>query len=174
MMTRKDLQKRLGVSEDQLYRLDSAIRPVLEPRDLRGGSRGSAIQYDPQAISLFERAMELQSRGTALSDLESALESELNGAHEPHQNGHDEDARNSADPARILVDELRERINEYQRREERWEAERQRLLAMLEDRDDQLKALMPGRSEDHNSEPVANVNERMGRWQALRYAVFGR
>ncbi|MFB6271979.1 MAG: hypothetical protein ABEL51_03690 [Salinibacter sp.] len=173
MMTRKDLQKRLGISEDQLYRLDSAIRPVLEARGLRGGSRGSAIQYDPQAISLFERAMELQSRGTALSDLVNALESELGGTHESHQNGHDEDARNSADPARMLVDELRERISEYQRREERWEAERQRLLAMLEGRDEQIRALMPGRSEDHTPAPD-NGTSRMGRLQALRYAILGR
>lgn len=172
-MTRKDLQKRLGVSQDQLYRLDSAIRPVLETRDLRAGSRGSAIQYDPQAISIFERAIELQSRGTALSDLADALGSELIGTHERHQNAHDEDARNPADPAaRMLVEELRERISEYQRREERWEAERQRLLEMLEGRDEQIRALMPGRSENHTSTPDSG-KDRVGRLQALRYALFG-
>ena len=136
MMDLKAVQDRMGLSRDQLRRLFDAIRPVLEERSLAHAAQGRAIQIDPQAIPIFERANDLKARGVALKSLADALRSEIEHDDEPHENGHNRSAHNPAEacPSWQAKAELIEYLkSELESRDEtiRWLRERVETLEPL-------------------------------------------
>ena len=78
----------------------------------------------------------------------------------------------SAEPLQLLVEELRARIEDLKRREEDLRRERDQLLALLEAKEEQMKALLPGPPSEGESGILPGP--RLSRWRALRYALLGR
>lgn len=168
MLTINDLADRLGLSVPQTRRLLRSVDSVVQSGVSRG--RSNQIRISTDVVGILDRARSLWiDSGLTLDDLPDALSAELNSDN-PASDGA---SRLSSSHEGDLPEGWRRYVEHLEAELTKRDRERDRLLAMLEGRDEQIRALMPGRSEDHVPAPEGG-NGRMGRLQALRYAVFGR
>lgn len=195
MFNVKELAKRLGLTEWQTRKLVYACRPLLEGQQgwLGYGQNGELL-IGTGALALLERAKELKLAGTPGKALAARLAEEL-GKPLPEADGKGRQTPASPaatpnpnstsnptarDPRDELIEELRARIQDLKQREEDLQAERDRLLKIIENQAEQLRALMPGPGTGSGPEPKASPAQgtgagiRIGRWRALRYALLGR
>lgn len=195
------LADRLGISVDQVRYLLDQLGPVLDPFQRRGNK--NKILVSQAGLPVLERAIQLKKDGLALEsirdliseELQSKSQSETNTesqhATEPSQTEMPNDSQilqSDSEPflSNILIEELRNRIRDKDQqirdlKEEKEKAyeDRDRLFAMLENRDDQIKALMPGKPEIAESPESDEPKEQSGnnkpsRLRALTYALFGK
>lgn len=149
MLTLKELQTRLGMSEWPVRRMLDAVAPLLQGQLHR--KPGQPLQVDSAALGLLERAKVLMERGTARGDLVQVLQGELQGMERANVNANS-NASKSEQSDGELVAELR------------------RVIDRLEHDNDWLKA----RLEERMTALPANSQGRLTRLQALRVVLLGR
>ena len=161
MLELKAVADRVGLSEHQVRRLLRALDPVLQGLSKRG--RDNRILLEDGAVAILDRAVALWRGGLPLRDLSQTVGQEMGGG--------PTDGRNGFVPNRD--EPVPHHCPAYEARQElvrELKTDKDRLLAMLEDRDQQILALMPG-----PSEPRSNGKENgLSRWRALRFALLGR
>lgn len=167
MYEKADLQRMTGFSTDQLNDRLGRLRPHFG-NDFHSGKRSKVLVTERVAAAL-RRMRELEDDGLGPQDAIGRILSELD---EPQENGHSGDSEGW----RMLAEERQQMIKSLQQ-------ERDRLLGIIEDQSDQIRALMPGRSEDHGAAAATSGDVRqrsadgksshMSRWEAFRYALFG-
>lgn len=148
MLTLKELQIRLGMSEWPVRRLLDALAPLLQGQLHR--KPGQPLQVDSAALGLLERAKVLMERGTARGDLVQVLQGELQGLERVNANASSDAGK--SEQTDDLVAELR------------------RVIERLETDNDWLKA----RLEERMVALPANSQGRLSRLQALRVVLLGR
>lgn len=161
MMTIKDLQARLGMTEWPVRRLLDAVAPLLQAQLHR--KPGQPLQVDPAAIGLLERAKILMDRGTPRAQLVEVLQAELQPQQQTSANGSGDAGKSEQTPLHPastsgeLVAELRRQI-------ERLEDDKAWLQRLLEEQAAQLQAALPA---------VSEGRQRMGRLAHLRAFFTG-
>lgn len=138
-----DLERMTGLTENQLRDRLSLLSPIVGD-DLQRGSRGKILVGD-RTLAALRRMIELEREGLSPKVAQNRIMSELN---QPHPNGEN----STGDLWRRLLEEKDARIADLQ-------AERDRLLKLLEDLQARIPALPPA---------------RLSRWQALKIALLGR
>lgn len=140
-----DLERMTGLTENQLRDRLSLLSPIVGD-DLQRGSRGKILVGD-RTLAALRRMVELEREGLSPKVAQNRIMSELG---QPHPNGEN----STGDLWRRLLEEKDARIADLQ-------AERDRLLKLLEDLQARIPALPP-------------AAPKLTRWQALRLALFGR
>ena len=162
MLTIQDISKRFGLSEKSVRRRLDSLGTVISQHLVTG--RQNAILFPDAAISIFDRLIQLEAQdklspGAALEKLNNELANGGNPVSEQRGNGGPTTPGASPDLVAVLSGQIQD-----------LRSERDRLLAIVENQGDQIKALMPG-----PSEPRPNGRENgFTRWRALRYAMLGR
>ena len=145
MYTLADLERITGLTENQLRDRLSLLSPIVGD-DLHRGSRGKILVGD-RALAALRRMIELEQEGLSPKVAQSRIMGELA---QPHPNGQS----SSDDLWQRLLAEKDARIADLQ-------AERDRLLKLLEDLQARIPALPP-------------AAPQLSRLQALKIAILGR
>jgi len=164
-MTIADLRQRFSLSDKAVRRRLDALAPVIAPFVSRG--ENNAILLSDAGVAIFDRLIQVE-RETKRG-LRAAAEvviSEVRNGREP-----EDKPGTNADNLSVRRDEvielLRAQVEDLRR-------ERDRLLAMLEAKEEQIKALMPGPSAPPSSGEGGIPHPGLSRWRALKYALLGR
>lgn len=156
-----DLRRRFGLSDKAVRRRLDALYPVIAPFLSRG--ENNAILLSDAGVAIFDRLIQVE-RETKRG-LRAAAEvviAEVRNGREPEGKPR-ENADKPTSNRDEVIELLRAQVEDLCR-------ERDRLLALLEAKEEQIKALMPGPS----SPPPSGGIPRLSRWRALRYALLGR
>lgn len=140
-----DLERMTGLTENQLRDRLSLLSTIIGD-DLQRGSRGKILVGD-RALAALRRMIELEREGLSPKVAQSRIMAELA---QPHPNGES----TMGDLWRRLLEEKDARIADLQ-------AERDRLLRLLEELQARIPVLPP-------------AAPKLSRWQALRLALLGR
>jgi len=167
MMGIADLRERFGLSDKAVRRRLDALSPVIAPFVSRG--ENNAILLSDAGVAIFDRLIQVE-RETKRG-LRAAAElviSEVQNGREPEGKA----GANADKPAANrdeVIELLRAQVEDLRR-------ERDRLLAMLEAKEEQIRALMPGPSASPSSGSGGGGVPRPGfsRWRAFKYALLGR
>lgn len=143
MYTLADLERMIGLTENQLRDRLGLLSPIVGD-DVQRGSRGKILVGD-RALAALRRMAELEREGLSPKVAQSRIMSELA---QPHPNG----GNNTDELWRRLLAEKDARIADLQ-------AERDRLLKIIEELQARIPALPPA---------------ALSRWQALKIAILGR
>jgi hypothetical protein len=161
MMTLSDVAARYSLTEKQARRRWEALSPLLAQFAQRGPH--NTIMLSPQALAVFDRLTDLLKSGLSLPSAAGQLREEMRGSGQTQTDL--AGSKGSPAPHDDLLPILKEQLTAKDHLIEQ-------LLAQLRDRDEQLRALMPG--------PVANGKSgsssrpSLTRWNALRFALLGR
>jgi len=149
MLTLKELQARLGMSEWPVRRLLDALAPLLQGQLHR--KPGQPLQVDSAALGLLERAKVLLDQGTTRGELVEVLQGELQGLERANANASADAGKSEQDDSKLV-------------------AELRRVIERLETDNDWLKA----RFEERMAALPANSQGRLTRLRALRVLLLGR
>lgn len=160
MMTIKDLAERFGISEKSVRRRLDSLSPVISQHLTTG--RQNAILLTDSGVSIFDRLIQLE-RQDKLSPTAAAerVKSEL-------QNGISPMSDHGVGPVPTVPNVPNELVEVLTRQVEDLRSERDRLLSIIEEQGQQIRALMPGPTELRNKN-----NQRLTRWQALKVVLLG-
>lgn len=159
MYEKADLQRMTGFSTDQLNDRLGRLRPHFA-EDFQSGKRSKVIVTDRVAAAL-RRMRELEDDGLGPQDAIDRILGELpEQREEPQQNG----SPKVAEVWQTLAEERQDRIKSL-------EKEHERLLAIIENQSEQIRALAPGPNEA-KGQPSSNGNG-MSRWQHLKAVLLG-
>lgn len=178
MKSVKDLEQYFGLSTRQVHLRIDALEPLLHGHLYRGKS--NAILLDDYGFALFRRLIELErDQGVASQTAVGLMEKEVEGSSDNRFV-----ARGTADvePRETdvgvsqsgVVEGYREAVEVLKGHNEFLQRQVENLTQQLQDRDEQLRALMPGRGSSDAGASGNERRERMSRWQALRYVILGR
>jgi len=149
MWTIKDLMERFGLSEKQVRLRLTALAPLLDGH-LRTGKQ-NALLVDDYAIQLFDRLLQIESRGITTKDAAKQVASELG---KPQEGRDSVQGQAQADegqttgtlreePWLLLVEELQERIKSLEQDKAYLQRQVERLLEQLREKDAQLQTMLP-------------------------------
>jgi hypothetical protein len=168
------IQDRLGLSEHQTRRLLRALDTVLQPYVKRGTD--NRILLDGSAIAILERGKDLwRSSGIPLTSLSETVAQELGAYSASHSKTESPNPAKAEQNHCATCDAHKELIGELR-------SDKDRLLKLLDAKDEQILALMPARSENalngvgEGSGSNGNHDKKKSpsRWRAFMYVVFGR
>ncbi len=170
-MTIQDLSKRFGISEKSVRRRLDSLDPVISQHLATG--RQNAILVSSSGMAIFDRLMQIE-REEKLSPsaaAEKVIRELANGGNGVSDQGVSSDQSVPGlglGPGGVdqLIGVLKSQIGDLR-------AERDRLLSLIEQQGEQLRALMPGPSESE-SEGNGRGAPRISRWQHLKAALLGR
>jgi hypothetical protein len=133
---------------------------TIESLRVRYGLSARALRRRIDALAILDRLAQLQREsGVGLSEAAARVKNEL---------GHGRSAIAEQRPESAeLGPEVQKRIQSYEDRSDEQRKIIRFLQEQLEERDDYIRALMPG-----SPQPATN-NSRGTRWRALKYAIFG-
>lgn len=162
MLTIQDISQRFGLSKKSVRRRLDSLGPTISQHLDTG--RQNAILFSDAAVSIFDRLMQLEAQdklspSAAIEKLKSELANGGNHVSEERGNG----AQTVPSTSPELVGVLTRQIEDLR-------TERDRLLAIIENQEEQIRALMPGPTEP---QPNGQGNG-LSRWLALRVLVLGR
>ena len=157
MYTVKDLAQRFALHPKRVRERLAALGPVIEPHIIEG--KQNAKLLTDAGMAIFDRLRQLEQEGYTVQAAVQKLKEELSdqGKTTGHQASNQE-SNGSPDAKDELIKALKAQVEDLR-------AERDRLLAIIENQTEQIRALMPG-VEDHRS--------RLSRWSALKALIFGR
>jgi hypothetical protein len=145
MLTLKELQARLALTEWPLRRLLDALQPLLT--DMMHRKQGQAIRVDSAAIGLLERAKELMGKGVPRSMLVQVLQGEMQEEQQDVANARVGDGNNEQSLLQVeteLVGELKNVI-QFLRDDNAW------LKQRLHEKEEQLQLILPSESKSRLS-----------------------
>lgn len=154
----QNLCSRYNLSERALRRRVAALGTVITPHI--GHGQNNTFLIADGGLAILDRLAQIQREtGLGLSGAVERVRSELaNGSAAPS-----EPRPNGAEHPGVGLEDLRSMIT-YLKEENRWLKDR------LEEKDQQIKALMPGPRPD-----IGNNNSlHLTRWQAFRILLLGR
>lgn len=163
MYEKPDLQRMTGFTADQLNDRLGRLRAYFA-EDFQSGKRSKVLVTD-RVASALRRMRELEDQGLGPHDAISQILVEMESQQENH-------ASRDAEVWQMLAEELRDRVHSLERDKASLQSERDRLLSMLEDQGEQLRALMPGRRSGEAEDSESGRRERMSRWKHLRAAIL--
>jgi DNA-binding transcriptional MerR regulator len=191
------LSARLGITVDQLRYLLEQIGPVLEP--FRRTGQKNKILLSQEALPVLERALQLKKDGLALDSVRETITKELQSESHIHSTVNYSESPEASkthvqndsdifpnDPKLLLssalIEELRNRVRDKEQQVNDLKVERDKLLSILESKEQQILALMPARPDDslngvgQGSGTNGNHHDkrRPSRWRAFMYVVFGK
>ena len=170
LLSKTMIAERYGLTERQVRHRLTALDGSLTGHVSLG--QGGQRVLDDYAVTLFDRLMQLEKEGLSTSAAVSRIRGEGsaigNGSKVAPQR--QPMAESGQWVSEELVEELRARLEDKDQLVKDLRGERDKLLSMLEEKDDQLRALMPG------PRPVGESGnvKRMSRLQALKVLVLGR
>lgn len=163
MVTIQELSKRFGISEKSVRRRLEILGPVLAPYLTTG--RQNAILLNDSGVAIFDRLLQME-RQDKLSPSAAAerVKKELqDGEKTVSGQGSSSVQTPSSEGVEQLLKVLSKQVEDLR-------SERDRLLSIIEQQGQQLRALLPGPPPQH-SQPN---NLTLSRWQALKIAILGR
>ena len=160
MLSLKDLAERYELTPKQARRLWENVGPLLGAHTRRGPQGQTLI--DVTGLPIIERCQDLVRQGASLPNAVRAVAQEmgLNGYSGKVSDG----LTKGTDDYPAIVDLLKAQLSDKDHRISDLTSERDRLLNIIENQGEQIKALMPG----PKPEP------RRSRFEALRFALLGR
>lgn len=162
MYTVKDLSERFGLHSKRVRERLAALSPLIDPY-LAEGKQNAKLLTDG-GLSVFDRLMQLEQEGLTVQAAIQKLKDELSdGQKTPGQRASSERVSNGADAKDELIAVLKEQLLHTQQ-------ERDRLLGIIENQSEQLRALMPGPKAQNGQ----GGNPALTRWQALKVLVLGK
>ncbi len=158
MYTVKDLARRFGLHPKRVRERLAALGPVIEPHMIEG--KQNAKLLTDAGLALFDRLRQLEQEGYTVQAAVQKLREELSdrgktAGHQPSNEG----VNDSPDAKDELIKALKAQVEDLR-------AERDRLLAIIENQTEQLRALMPAGKDQRSG--------KMNRWQALKVLILGR
>lgn len=153
MYTVKDLAQRFALHPKRVRERLAALGPVIEPHIIEG--KQNAKLLTDAGMAIFDRLRQLEQEGYTVQAAVQKLKEELSDQRKT--TGHRE-SNGSPDAKDELIKALKDQVEDLR-------AERDRLLAIIENQTEQIRALMPG---------VEEREPRLSRWEALKIALLGR
>ncbi|MEM4723524.1 MAG: hypothetical protein QXP01_00765 [Candidatus Hadarchaeum sp.] len=164
MMTIQDLAERFGISEKSVRRRLDILGPVLAPYLTTG--RQNAILLNDSGVAVFDRLLQIE-RQDKLSPSAAAerVKRELQDSDKAVSGQGRSTVQSPPDGIGELVTVLSKQVEDLR-------AERDRLLSIIEQQGEQLRALAPGPKPQSSQD--GNPAGKLTRWQALKIAILGR
>jgi len=157
MYTVKDLAQRFALHPKRVRERLAALGPLVEPHIIEG--KQNAKLLTDAGMAIFDRLRQLEQEGYTVQAAVQKLKEELSDQRKTM--GHpasNQDANGSPDARDELIKALKAQVEDLR-------AERDRLLAIIENQTEQIRALMPG---------VEQQKPRLSRWEAIKYILLGR
>lgn len=137
----KDLANNLGYTEDQVRNRLDQLRRTLEEHVQRG--QRNKILLTSTGFQILERAKELEKQGVALKELPKVLDEEL-------PNKFDKKPEHNGKTNLVQGQDQSQLIREKERRIEDLQSRVRYLETKLDERDQQIQQLLPGKVENKN------------------------
>jgi len=163
MYTVKDLAERFGLHPKRVRERLAVLSPLIDPYLVEG--KQNAKLLTDGGLAIFDRLIQLEREGLTVQAAVQKLQNELShGQKTPDQRASLEPASNGNNDKDELIAVLKEEL-QYLRQE------RDRLLGIIENQSEQLRALLPGPKPQNGQDGPA---KKLTRWQALKIAILGR
>lgn len=164
MLSIQDLSQRFGISEKSVRRRLDSLKPVLDQHLTTG--RQNAILLKDSGIAIFDRVMQLEqqdklSPSAALEKVISEVGKGFSEVSKDEQGVVQSIGQAVPAPNEELVEVLKQQVSDLRN-------ERDRLLGIIENQNEQMQAMLPGSTE----EPPPS--EKRSRWSHLKAVVTGR
>jgi hypothetical protein len=157
------LCERYGLTVKQVRDRLTALSPALTAHLLQG-KHGAKVLTDG-GLAIFDRLMQLERGGLSVSAAAEKIQEECSpGVTSPTSTSV---SPPSANGESLVIELLTRQVEDLRQ-------ERDRLLAMLEGKDEQLRALMPGPASETTPFQGSGERVRLSRWQAFKVLVLGR
>lgn len=173
----QDLTGRYGLSDKAVRRRLDALSPFIAPYTTRG--ENNSILLTDNGLTIFDRLVQVERETKrSLTAAIEAIGNELNNGGKPfHQTVSKVEAHGGESP--LVIEVLRDQIEELKKDKQTLAQERDRLLSLLESKEEQILALMPGRSPvtaevAAQEQPRQNGNPKPSRWRAFMYLLWGK
>jgi predicted transcriptional regulator len=171
LLTKSEIAQRYGLTERQVRHRLTALDGLLTGHVSLG--QGGQRVLDDFAVAIFDRLMQLEREGlspsAAVSRIREEVPADANGSGGAPER--QEGVRAGQPLSEAVIEELRARLADKDKQIEDLRSERDRLLSIIEQQGEQVRALMPGPAAADGPE---GRGECLTRWQALKYLLLGR